>query len=165
MDQCFVSEDVLENLSLPSQVGAVRVGGIDMNANRMRKVARALLALSAQPFGFSRAQLAAHVQGQHEYASPRYGPREAAYDLQKFRAKKIVGPFAASRRRYRVLPNGLTTLSAFMVLREKVMEPLLAATRSGFPLCVDGELTPLTRQKQLLPGNMRELLWHLGFAA
>jgi hypothetical protein len=52
-----------------------------------------------------------------------------------------------------------------MVLREKVMEPLLAATRNGFPLCVDGELTPLTRQQQLLRGNMRELLCHLGFAA
>lgn len=64
MDQCFVSGDILENLSLSSKVGAVRVGGIDMNCARMRKVARALLALSAQPFGFT---------------------------LQKFRAKKFVG--------------------------------------------------------------------------
>jgi hypothetical protein len=47
MDECFVSGDFLDNLSLPSQVGALRVGGIDMNCPRMRKVARALLALSA----------------------------------------------------------------------------------------------------------------------
>ncbi|MFL6449675.1 MAG: hypothetical protein ACJ746_18635 [Bryobacteraceae bacterium] len=65
MDECFVSADVFNNLSLPSQVGALRVGGVDMTCPRMRKVARALLALSPQPFGFTCAQLAAHVQGQN----------------------------------------------------------------------------------------------------
>jgi hypothetical protein len=98
MDECFVSGEDLDNLSLPSQVGALRVGGIDMNCPRMRKVARALLALSAQPFGFTCAQLATHVQGQNGGVSCCYGTRQAAYDVQKFRGKKLVAYFTAIRR-------------------------------------------------------------------
>jgi len=165
MDECFVSGDVLDNLSLPSTVGALRVGGIDMNCGRMRKVARALLALSAQPFGFTCAQLPAHVQGQNSMGGARYGLRQAAYDLQKFRGKEFVGYFAASRRRYRVLSHGLRTISALLLLQDQVLEPLLAATQNGARLCVDAELTPLQRLYQQLRGNMRELLGHLGFAA
>lgn len=119
MDECFVSADVLNNLSLPSQVGALRVGGVDMTCPRMRKVARALLALSAQPCGFTCAQLAAHVQGQNGVDGTRYGLRQAAYDLQKFRGKKFVGYFAASGRRYRVLSQGLRTISALL----QVLDP------------------------------------------
>jgi hypothetical protein len=93
VDECFVSRDVLENLSRPSRVGTQRVGGINMTCARMRKVARALLGLSAQPFGFTCAQLAAHVQGQGSGSSNLYSLRQAAYDLQKFVGRKLVGFF------------------------------------------------------------------------
>ena len=162
MDECFVSGEVLDNLSLPSQVGALRVGGIDMNCPRMRRVGRALLALSAQPFGFTCAQLAAHVQGQNSNGKPRYGPRQAAYDLQKFRGKRFADYFAASRRRYRVLPDGLKALSALLLLRDQVLEPLLLSTRSGVPLRVDAGITPLDLLYLQLRGSMREVLCHLG---
>jgi hypothetical protein len=36
MDACFVSDDTLENLSQPAQVGQIKVGGIDLNQPRMR---------------------------------------------------------------------------------------------------------------------------------
>ena len=164
MDECFVSAEVLENLSLPSQVGALCVGGIDMNCARMRQVARALLALSAQPFGFTCAQQAANVQGQNTDGRQRYGPRQAAYDLQKFRGKRFADYFAASRRRFRVLPDGLKALSALLLLRDQVISPLLASTRNAVPLCVDAELSPLDRLYQKLRGTMYEVLGHLGFA-
>jgi hypothetical protein len=165
IEACFVSEDVLDNLALPSQVGAQRVGGIDMNRVRMRKVARALLALSAQPFGFTCAQLAGHVQGQNSIDGTRYDLRQAAYDLQKFRGKRFVGHFAASSRRYQVLPYGLRALSALLLVRDQVIAPLLASTQNPTPPCVEAEATPLDRLDQQLRGNMREVLSHLGFAA
>ena len=36
MDSCFVSDDTLENLSQPAQVGRIKVGGIDLKKPRMR---------------------------------------------------------------------------------------------------------------------------------
>lgn len=163
-DECFVSGGVLDNLSLPSQVGALRVGGIDMNCPRMRKAARAMLALSAQPFGFTCTQLAAYVQGQNSDGSSSYAPGQAAYDLQKFRGKKFVAFFAASRRHYRVLPDGLKTVSALLLLRDQVLDPLLASTRSGVSVRVDAGVTPLDLLYRQLRGNMCEVLSYLGFA-
>ena len=49
MDACFVSDDTLENLPQPVQAGQTRVGGIDLNKPRMRRVAEAVLALSPSP--------------------------------------------------------------------------------------------------------------------
>ncbi len=163
-DECFVSGEVLNNLLLPSQVGALRVGGIDMTCSRMRKAARAMLALSAQPFGFACTQLAAYVQGQNSDGSSSYGPRQAAYDLQKFRGKKIRCVLCRHRRHYRVLPDGLKKVSALLLLRDQVLDPLLASTRSGVSVRVDAGVTPLDLLYRQLRGNMCEVLSYLGFA-
>jgi len=56
----------------------------------MRWVARALLALCVRPGGFTASQLAQHVRSQSSGVDSQYGPREAAYDLQKVRGKKLV---------------------------------------------------------------------------
>jgi hypothetical protein len=84
LDRCFVSADWLEELSSPSNVGTTQVGGIDFNRPRMRWVARAFLALAVRPGGFTASQLAEQVRGQRAAVDPGYGPRQAAYDLQKF---------------------------------------------------------------------------------
>jgi hypothetical protein len=109
LDRCFVSADWLEELSSPSKVGTTRVGGIDFNRPRMRWAARALLALSVRPGGFTASQLAQHVRGQSSGVDSQYGPRQAAYDLQKFRGKKLVCHMKGGRR-YETLPAGLRTL-------------------------------------------------------
>ena len=41
----FVADETLENLPLPAQIGQTKVGGIDFNKPRMRRVAEAVLAL------------------------------------------------------------------------------------------------------------------------
>ena len=46
LDACFVADETLENLPLPTKVGQTQVGGIDFNKPRMRRVAEAVLALS-----------------------------------------------------------------------------------------------------------------------
>jgi hypothetical protein len=55
----------------------------------------------------------------------KYNPRKAAYDLRKFRAKALVQRIANSRR-YRVRRPGIRTLAALLILREKVLKPVLA---------------------------------------
>ncbi len=62
MDACFVSDDTLENLPPPVQVGQTRVGGIDLNKPRLRRVAAAVLALSTSPVGFTASNLARKVR-------------------------------------------------------------------------------------------------------
>jgi hypothetical protein len=53
VDACFVSDDNLENLPEPAQVGQTKVGGIDLNKPRMRRVANAVMALASSPTGFT----------------------------------------------------------------------------------------------------------------
>ena len=53
INACFISDATLEKLPLPAQIGQTRVGGIDLNKPRMRRVAEAVLGLSAAPAGFT----------------------------------------------------------------------------------------------------------------
>jgi hypothetical protein len=53
IDACFVSDDTMENLPQPTHVGQTKVGAIDLNKPRMRRVADAVLALSSSPTGRS----------------------------------------------------------------------------------------------------------------
>ena len=46
IDPCFIPDDTMERLPEPSVVGKAKVGGIDFNKARMRRVAEAVLTLS-----------------------------------------------------------------------------------------------------------------------
>ena len=78
MDACFVADDTLENLPRPAQVGRTKVGGMDFNQPRMRRVTEAVLALSTSPAGFTASELAQKVQALSGAAPSDYGPRRAA---------------------------------------------------------------------------------------
>ena len=54
-----------------------------------------------------------------------YTPRMSAYDLKKLRGKNLVEKTHAKSRRYQSSPDGLRTMSGLVVLRQKVIEPLL----------------------------------------
>ena len=56
-----------------------------------------------------------------------YQPRHAAYDLKKLRAKGLIGKVGSSRR-YQAPPDGLRTIAALVVLRDKVIKHFLAGT-------------------------------------
>jgi len=127
MDACFVSDETLENLPQPAQVGRTRVGGIDLNQPRMRRVAEAVLALSTAPDGFTASPLARKVRSIGGQSESEYGARRAAYDLKKLRGKDMLRRIGKSRR-YQAVPEGLRSLTALLVLREKVIRPLLAAS-------------------------------------
>jgi len=125
MDAAFISDAMLDELPNPSQVGKTRVGGIDMNKPRTRAVLTAALSLACSPDGFTARQFAATVQSMRSPTDPDYDARRAAYDLKKLRGKKLLTKPADSRR-YCVPPEAIRTVGALVILREKVLRPILA---------------------------------------
>jgi hypothetical protein len=103
-----------------------QIGGIDINRERMHRVIRAVLALSAWPGGFTASQLARHVVAQTALTQYPYGSRQASYDLKKFRGKQMVVRIAKTRR-YEASPEALRALSAVVLLQNKVIQPVLAS--------------------------------------
>lgn len=122
LDMPWISDDTIEQLPRPSQRGNRRVAGIDLNKPRMRAALQSLLSLAASPDGFTAAELASHVSQQ---LSSTVTPRQAAYDLGKFRAKGLLQRIPG-RTRYQLCPDAVRPLAALYVLREKVIHPLLS---------------------------------------
>lgn len=123
VDASFIPSGNLDKLCTPSLLGKTRVGGVDIRKPRMRTVLEAIIALSAKPGGFSLSDLAQKVQ--EISIKGKYTIRHAAYDLRKLRGKNIVRKIGKSRR-YEALPKGLKAITALLVLREKVIKPVLA---------------------------------------
>ena len=93
----------------------------------MRAVAHAVTALATSPEGFTASQLAQKVSTLSSPPQPQYGPRHAAYDLKQLRGKKLVEKIGSSHR-YQPTRQGLRALTALLVLRDKVIKPLLASS-------------------------------------
>jgi len=163
LNACFVSDETLEQLPQPAQIGQTRVGGIDLNKLRMRRVVEAVLALSASPAGFTATDLARQVHSMSGLSESEYGPRRAAYDIKKFRAKGMVQKIGKSRR-YEAPPSGLRSLTALLVLREKIIRPLLAASSQPEPPCQANPM-PIDRHYESLRAGMRDLFAELGMVA
>ena len=89
VDTGFIPGGMLDELPLPSQIGAIRIGGIDLNKPRSRAVLAAALALAIAPGGFTVADFAAKVRAMTGQAG--YTIRNAAYDLRKLRGKHLAG--------------------------------------------------------------------------
>jgi hypothetical protein len=164
MDACFVSDDTLERLPQPAQVGQTRVGGIDLEKPRMRRVADAVLALSPSPRGFTASDLAGKVRAMSGQPESEYGPRRAAYDIKKLRAKGMVRKIGASRR-YEPVPAGLRAMTALVALREKVIRPLLAASLQPEPRSTLANPTRIDHCYENLRAGMRDLFTALGVSA
>src|ERR1700733_9174464 len=104
-------------------------------------MAEAIMALSASPRGFTSSNLALQIRWATGKPEPQYGVRRAAYDIKKLRAKGLVRRIGKSRR-YEVIPEGLRSLTALSVLREKIIRPLLAASRQPEPTAKPAHPTP-----------------------
>ena len=164
IDQCFIADETLQRLPEPSTVGKARVGGIDFNKQRMRRVAEAILALSWRAKGFTASQLANQVAQISAPASGGYGPRQAAYDLKKLRGKQMVERIGKTRR-YQTTPAGLKAIAALVVLREKAIRPLLAAAQQLQPSRGSQNPTALDRHYETVRNGMAGVLRELGVAA
>ena len=164
INACFVSDETLEQLPQAAQIGQTKVGGIDLNKPRMRRVAEAVLTLSAAPAGFTASDLARHVNALSGATESEYGPRRAAYDIKKLRAKEMVRKIGKSRR-YEPVPEGLRALTALLVLRHKIIRPLLAASAQPEPPAQPTNPMPMDHHYESLRSGMRNLFTELGIAA
>jgi hypothetical protein len=125
MDASFISGETLDQLATPSQVGKTRVSGIDVNKPRTRAVLSAVLALACSPDGFTTGQLANTVRSMLPATDSSYDPRRAAYDLRKLRGKELLSKVPDSRR-YFIPQQAVRTIAALVILREKILRPILA---------------------------------------
>ena len=164
IDQCFIADDMLEQLPAAAQVGKTIVGGIDLNKARMRAVVEAVIALSPSPNGFTASDVAARVHAIGNDRHAQYGPRHAAYDLKKLRGKHIICRIGRTRR-YEPLPNGLRAITAFVVLRNKAIKPLLAAARPLHPTRGAQNPRPIDTHYHALHLAMQGVFLELGIAA
>jgi len=125
----FISDDTLDQLPLPSRVGRIRVGGVDLNNPRMRAALSAVLALGPSPTGFGVALFRAKVHSMTGQSEADYTQRHAAYDLKKLRGKDLITKLGRSRR-YAVSPPGMRAITAALVLRDELIKPVLAGVRT-----------------------------------
>jgi predicted RNA-binding protein YlqC (UPF0109 family) len=125
VDVSFIDLGKLESWPLGSKVGSAKVGGVDINRPRMRAVMEAVLAVSIKPGGFTVSDIAEKVREILPELEPNYSLRQASYDLKKLRGKQLVHLIDHSRR-YEATGDGLQAMTASLVLREKVLKPLLA---------------------------------------
>jgi hypothetical protein len=160
----FLPSQQLDSLVMPSCRGQQRLAGIDIQKPRIRAVAQAVIALAPQPEGFTAEQLATRVRTQQGRTMATYNARKAAYDLRKLRGKALVQRIAKTRR-YRVRRPGISTLAALLILREKVLKPVLAGVcrpKRGRP---PKTIHPLDIHYQTLQREMLSTLQHLKLAA
>jgi hypothetical protein len=123
-DSATLDDGTYASLPEPSAVGAARVAGINLASARLAAVMESVVALSTQPGGFSSGDLALQVRERLNVSAENYQPRQAAYDLKKLRGKKLVARIDKSRL-YAAPAEGLRTLVALGILREKVLKPVL----------------------------------------
>ena len=162
VDRTFIPNDALDRLPARSQLGSVRVGGVDINAARMRAAMAAVVAWGPAPRGFTVADLAAKVRTMTGRGD--YGPRQAACDIRKLRAKQLVNKLPAARR-YQASSAGLRTMGALVVLREHVLKPLLTAATTSTTYPHPTHWTALDQRYETVRLAMSSLLTDLGVAA
>src|ERR1017187_4302750 len=93
-----------------------------------------------------------------------HGARRAAYDLKKLRGKQIVRRIGQTRR-YESMPKGLKAMTALVVLRDKAIKPLLAATQELRPSRGALNPRPLDTHYDTIRLAMQGVFQELGLAA
>ncbi|MDQ3715399.1 MAG: hypothetical protein M3381_05110 [Actinomycetota bacterium] len=132
VDIGFLADGLLDELPKPSQIGATRVGGVDVNKPRTRAALAAVLALAIAPEGFTVAEYAAKVRALTGQDLVAYTIRQAAYDLRKLRGRHLIVKPGRTRR-YQVPADAARTIAAVQTLRDRVSAPVLAGVRRPGP--------------------------------
>src|SRR5215207_11725282 len=161
VDVAFIPDQFLDRLPTGSQIGATRVGGVDLNKPRTRAALHAVLALAAAPAGFTVKDLASKVQTMTGHTD--YTIRQAAYDLRKLRGKHLIDKPGRGRR-YHVPQQAARTIAALLALRDQVIAPILAGVRSPRPGRKPAVWTAVDRDYEQLRVHMQTLFNDLGIS-
>jgi hypothetical protein len=162
VDHTFIGDDLLDRLPAPTQIGATRVGGVDLNKPRIRAALSAVLALSAASGGFTVAEFITKAHAMT--GNTGYTIRQGAYDLRKLRGKElIVKP--GQTRRYHLTPQNAGTIAALLTLRDHVIGPILAGVRSPRRGRKPIAWTSVDRDYEKIRIDMQTLFSDLGICA
>ena len=159
VDVTFLPGQILDELPRPSRLGATRAGGIDLNKVYARAVLARVVALAAAPAGFTVAELSEKIHSMTGNAD--HSTRQAADDTAKLRAKGLFAKPARSRRYY-APPEAARTVTALGVLRDQVVNPVLAGLRSPRQGRKPSTWTSVERDYESLRIDMQTLFGHLG---
>ena len=162
VDVSFIDDGRLDTWPLASKVGQTRVGGLDVNRPRMRAVMEGIIGLSANPRGFTASDLAEKVK--EIPGNFNYHARQASYDLKKLRGKDLVRRLEHSRY-YEASPEGLRAMAGFMVLREKVLIPLLAGACNCKPGRKPNNRSQIDIHYENIQAEMQNIFEIIGIAA
>lgn len=144
-------------------MGKTRVGGVNINQPRMRTVLNATLSLACSPAGFTVGDLAAQVRTRLQN-STSYDVRRAAYDLKKLRGKGLITRIGKSRR-YRAPPQALRDIAALVLLRDRVIRPILAGAALAKRGRKPTNWSTIDSHYEAICKNMVTLFEDLGIAA
>ena len=163
VDQCALSDDEFDAVANPGQLGSHRTTGIDLNKPRMRAVLEAVVALAVLPNGFAVSDVAGKVREILGLSASDYLPRHAAYDLRKLRGKQWLHRIGNSRR-YQASSDGLRIMSALVLLRDKIIKPVLAGLGNPQRGPQPKNAHPIDDLYRQIQSLMRSLFLELGFA-
>ena len=163
VDVAFLPDGILDQLPSPCQIGAGRVGGVDLNKPRVRAALSAMLALAVSPDGFTIGDLAHKVRSLTGQGEQQYTVRQAAYDLRKLRAKQLVVKPGRARR-YQVPGEAARTIAALLTLRDQVVAPIVAGIRRPGPGRPPKSRTQIDRDYETLRADMRTLFHDLAIS-
>jgi hypothetical protein len=164
VEACFVDNMKLDTWPIASKVGQTRVGGLDVNRPRMRAVMEAVIGLSVNPRGFTASELAGRVKGVLSDSVSDYGARQASYDLKKLRGKDLVRRSKNSRF-YEASQEGLRAMAGFIVLREKVLIPLLAGACNRKAGRKPSNRSEIDIHYEIIQSEMQNIFQVIGIAA
>jgi hypothetical protein len=153
----------LDALPQPTHRGTQRLAGVDIQKPRMRAVIEAVLTLAPKPGGFTTEDLADKTRPLLAPGQPTYTPRHAAYDLRKLRGKALVERVGMTHR-YQPQTPAIRTLAALLILREKVIKPVLAGAGKPKPGRPPKKIHPLDVHYENLHREMRRTFETLGLA-
>lgn len=165
IDSAWISDRTLEALPTSSVVGKTRIGGVDINKPRTRAAMEAVIALAPSPRGFTAAQHAEKVREIMGNSGATYSARQSSYDLKKLRGKDLVQKISPRGRYYEPTPDGLRAMAALIVLRDKVIKPLLTYNGRCKPGSQTAASADLDARYQAVQREMQQLFRHLQLAA
>ena len=159
VDISFLADGLLDELPTAPQIGAVRIGGIDLNKPR---IARRPGSGTRPGPGTARVhRRRVRRQGLPDDRHDGYTIRQAAYDLRKLRGKNLIDKPGRTRR-YQVPPSAARTIAALLTLRDHVIAPILAGVRSPRPGRKPAHWTRIDADYQTLRTGMQALFDDLG---
>ena len=158
VDVGFLPDGILDQLPQPSQIGAVRVGGLDTNKPRTRAAMTAVTALAIAPDGFTVADFAAQVRGRTGERIHRPPGRPTTCASSAANSSSSNPARAAATR---CPTDAARTVTALTTLRDHVIEPVLAGVRKpvGRP---PNAYTRIDRDYDTLRTGLRTLFADLG---